>query len=773
MMRAVFLVIGLFVVLLGTAQSHFTLSGTVADSANGETLIGATVVLVDQPGVGAACNEYGYYALRLPAGTHRIRVASIGYAPVERIVELQRDVPLDIKLRSSTVELKAVEVTARRTEDAVHAPRMGVEKLDMKEVNKLPVIFGEKDILKTLQLLPGVKSIGEGNGGLYVRGGAADENLVLLDEAPVYNAYHLLGFFSTFNSDAVKDVTLYKGTSPAQYGGRLSSVIDVRMKEGSDQRLGVSGGIGLIASRLSVEGPIVKERGSFLVTGRRTYADLLLKLSSDEQLSENQLYFYDVNAKANYRLGAKDRLYLSGYLGRDQLAFGDRFGIDWGNVTGTLRWNHVYGPRLFSNTSAIISDFSYNVEVNNANNEFSLLSRIRDLAFKHEFSWYATPKHTLRFGLNVTHHTITPGEATVTGESGLQLPSLQQRTALDNALFIHDEWKATQRLQVGVGLRLSAFNALGGGDFYSYNTEGEVTDTTRYNAGEFLANYIRPEPRLTLSYQLTELNSLKLGYARNVQVMHLISNTTSTSPTDVWLMSSKNIAPRISDQVALGWSCILDKSKLEFTAEAYYKLTQNALDLRNGADLRANEFLEGELLAGEGRAYGLELLLRKREGRFTGWVGYTLARTELRFDEVNDGAWYSAKQDATHDISLVGMYDLNDRWQLSATWVYRTGNAVTFPSGKYEVDGEVQFLYTERNGYRMPAYHRLDLAATWSGKKSERSSSSWSFGLYNAYGRENAYSIDFEDDPDDPSRTRAVQTSLFKWVPSITYNFSF
>jgi len=758
---------------IGQAQSLFTLSGTVADSLSGETLIGASVVLSDRPDVGTTCNEYGFFAMRLPAGEQRIRVVMLGYIPFERTVELHGDVRMELLLRNTATELKAVDVIGEGSKEALQAPRMGIEKLDVREIAKVPVLFGEKDVLKTLQLFPGVKSLGEGNGGLYVRGGAADENLILLDEAPVYNAYHLLGFFSTFNSDAIKDVTLYKGTAPAQYGGRLSSVIDVRMNEGNDKHFHASGGLGIISSRLNVEGPIVKDRGSFLITARRTYADLFLKLSNNHNLNNNTLYFYDINAKASYKLGGKDRIFLSGYFGRDVLGLNSRFGIDWGNSTGTLRWNHLYGARLFSNTSIIYSNFSYNVSVTRPNSDFSLLSRIRDVGLKHDFSYYASTRHTLHFGFEFTHHTIVPGQAHITGTTTAPVVTLQDRYGLQSAVYLSDEWKAGARLQVSAGVRFAMFNQMGGGDFFSYDAAGNVTDTTHYAAGKIVATYINPEPRLTFSYALTEHSALKIGYARNTQVMHLISNTTSTNPTDVWMMSSKNIKPRIADQVSLGWSRTLEKIGCELNIETYYKTTQNAIDLRNGADLRANELLEGSLLYGTGRAYGLEVLLRRRTGRLTGWIGYTLARTELRFTGINKGAWYPAKQDDTHDVSVVGMYDLSDKWSLSATWVYHTGNAVTFPSGKYIADGQVQFLYTERNGYRMPAYHRLDLAATWNHKRTGRYTDSWTFSCYNAYGRENAYSIDFQQDPNDASKTQAVQTTLFRWVPSITYNFNF
>jgi hypothetical protein len=593
-----------------------------------------------------------------------------------------------------------------------------------------------------------------------------------LDEAPVYNAYHLLGFFSTFNADAINDLALYKGTAPAQYGGRLSSVIDVKMNEGNNQDYHVSGGIGLIASHLNVEGPIVKDKGSFLLTGRRTYADLFLQLSGDENIRDSQLYFYDFNGKVNYTINDKNRIYLSGYTGRDRLGLA-AFGINWGNTTGTLRWNHIINGKWFSNTSFTFSDYAYEAGIENDAVSFSIASGIRDYNVKQEFQYYASPKHSLRIGLNAIHHTVTPGQTTFGDTATFQPNTVQDRASLEGGVYLAGEYQPATRLRINYGVRLSAFTALGGGDFYTYDAEGNVTDTTTYDDFSNVKSYVQPEPRLSLSYTLGEHNSLKAAYARNAQYMHMVSNATSAAPTDVWLSSSQNIAPELSDQISVGYFHNFDDNRYEFSVESYYKQLYNQIDLRNGADIQANEFLEGELLSGDGRAYGLEFFLKKKRGQFTGWVSYTLSRTERQIDGINNNDWYAARQDATHDLSLVGIFDLSKSWNVAATWVYRTGNAVTFPTGKYLVDGQTQYYYTERNCYRMPAYHRLDLSATYTRKKSERFESSWNFACYNAYGRENAFTIDFREDPDDPTKTQAVKTALFKWVPSVTYNFKF
>lgn len=751
-----------------SAQSKFTVSGSIKDAKSGEELIGATVKLANNPSVGTAANEYGYYSLTLPAGKVGLVYEFIGYQPVVKEIDLNANQTLNVQLGTGELQLEVVEVVATKENENVQSAQMGVTRLDMKEAAKVPVIFGEKDILKTIQLMPGVKSAGEGNSGFLVRGGSADQNLILLDEAPVYNASHLLGFFSTFNSDAIKDATLIKGNAPPQYGGRLASVLDIKMKEGNDKTYGVSGGIGLISSRLNVEGPIVKEKGSFLISGRRTYADMFLKLSSDASIRDNQLYFYDVNVKANYRITAKDRIFLSGYFGRDKLGFGDQFGIDWGNKTGTLRWNHIMGAKLFSNTSLIYSDYDYQIKINSG--ALNIKSQIQDWNLKQEFQFFPNPNNSWRFGANVIYHTITPGQISSTT---FEVTNPQKRYSLESALYAGNEQQINSRLQLQYGLRLSIFNVLGGSDYFNVSSSGVVTDTIRPSSGSVYKTYFNLEPRASLSYLLTEKSSLKVAYARNTQHMHLLSNTTSTNPTDRWVANSNLIRPEIADQVSAGYFQNFGKGTYELSAEAYYKTMQNQVDYRDGANLEAGDAVEKDLLFGDGRAYGLELQLRKKTGKLTGWISYTFSRTERQIAGINNGNWYAARQDRTHDIALVGIYQLSKKWSLSATWVYQTGNAVTFPSGKYILDGVVQNLYTERNGYRMPAYHRLDLGATVQLKKTKRWDSELNFSLYNAYGRENAYTITFREKANDPSKSEAVQTSLFRWVPSVTWNFKF
>lgn len=755
------------------AQNKHTISGTVKDKSNGESLAGASVKILNMDG-GTLTNSYGFFSLTLPEAKYTLIVSYVGYQTFSQKINLNKDVPIAVELTVSGT-LDEIVINAGKKNDNITKPLMGVEKLDINMINQLPVIFGEKDILKSIQLLPGIKSAGEGNSGFYVRGGSADQNLILLDEAPVYNASHLLGFFSTFNSDAIKDINLYKGGMPAQYGGRLSSVVDIKMKDGDNKNYDVNGGLGLISSRLNVQGPIVKDKGSFIISGRRSYADLFLKLSSDSALNNNTLYFYDLNLKANYNLGQKDKVYLSGYFGRDVLALGETFASDWGNKTGTLRWNHVLNNKLFSNTSLIYSDYSYKIKINSGSDKFVITSQIQDVNVKQDFDFFLNKNNKIKFGANVIRHNVSPGRIDAEGSSNLKSSVVQKRYSWESALYVSHEVAFNKKLNMVYGLRLSDLKVIGPGNYFNYDSEGHTVDTISYKRGQKVVDYWNLEPRWSAGYQLTENKSIKASYNRNVQNLHLISNSTTSSPTDLWLPSSNNIKPEIADQVALGYYENFNDNQYEFSTEIYYKWLQNQIDYRNGAILQANDQIESELLYGKGRAYGIELFFKKKFGRFNGWIGYTLSKTERKFDQINEGKYFNARQDRTHDLSVVGIYKLNGRWSFSGTFVYSTGNAVTFPSGKYNVNNQIVFLYTERNAHRMPAYHRMDISATLENKhnKTRKFQSSWDFGIYNVYGRENAYSITFKNDPEDPSRTIAEQISLFKFIPGITWNFKF
>lgn len=753
------------------AQNKFTISGGIKDDAKGEEIISARVKVKDQP-IGTNSNEYGFFSLTLPEGKYTLVVSAYGFVTQEIEVTLNQNVQLSVQMKNPVQELEEVKVTAIRQDANVKDAVMGVERLDPKELAKLPVLLGEKDIIKTMQLLPGVKNAGEGSSGFYVRGGGADQNLILLDEAPVYNASHLLGFFSTFNSDAIKDATLYKGNQPANFGGRLSSVLDIKMNEGNNKKFNVSGGLGLISSKLNVEGPIIKDKASFLVTGRRTYADVFLKAS--DRFKDNKLYFYDLNTKLNYRISKKDRIYLSGYFGRDKLGFGETFGIDWGNATATARWNRIVNEKLFSNTSFIFSSYDYKISIKSGDVDFKVLSKIQDFNLKQEFQYFLNTRNKLRFGLNAIHHAITPGQVEANSDSGFSTTTINPLKSIESAIYITNDWTASEKINVSYGARLTGFSVLGNGsESYTFDENGDVATTNTYKKNEMVKTYLIVEPRVSASYSYSKTASVKAAYARNAQNIHLLSNATSASPTDVWLSTTLNTKPEIADQASIGWFKNFKENAYEFNVETYYKTMQNQIDYRNGANTQANEKLEGELLYGVGRAYGLEVILKKKTGKLTGWIGYTLSRTERKINGINENNWYVAKQDRTHDVSVVGIYDINKKLSVSALFVFYTGNAVTFPTGKYEVNGETQFSYTERNAARMPNYHRLDLGLTYIRKNTEKFESSWNFSIYNAYARENAYQITFRQSESDPNKTEAVQTTLFRIVPAITWNFKF
>lgn len=770
-MKMTFLKILITFCLLATTNvaafaQQYTLSGTIKDQQTGETLIGAVLRVEENPSIGVLSNEYGFYSLSLPKGTYTFKITYVGYDEKKQTITLDNSMVLNWGMETKKV-LQEVVISSKRKDDNLTKATMGMETLNMKDISKVPVVFGEKDVLKTIQLLPGIKSAGEGNSGFFVRGGAADQNLILLDEAPVYNASHLLGFFSTFNSDAIKDATIIKGNSPAQYGGRLASVLDVKMKEGNNKDYNVAGGIGIISSRLSVEGPIQNEKSSFIVSGRRTYADLFLKATED--FKDSKLYFYDLNAKANYTINDKNRVFLSGYFGRDVLGFGQNFGIDWGNKTGTLRWNHILNPKLFSNTSLIYSDYDYKIGLKAGETNFNINSNIKDWNLKQDFSYFLNPKNSMRFGLNVIQHDITP--STFSGSVNNNEPK-EGRKSLETAVYFNNAYKPNEKLTIDYGLRVSAYSILGG-DTYNIYDKGVKTDSVVLTSGEVGKTYYNLEPRISANYRINDVSSLKGGYARNTQHLHLLSNSTASNPTDQWIGNSYNIKPELADQFSLGYSRNFNNDNYEFGAEVYYKNMQNQVDYKDVADINSAPDVESELLYGKGRAYGLELLLKKKTGDLTGWIGYTLSKTERQIDGINNNNWYNAKQDRTHDLSVVGIYQLTPRWSLSGVFVYNTGNAVTFPTGKYNFNGQTVYQYGSRNGNRMPANHRLDLSATYEKQRKGRYQSSWNFSLYNVYGRENAYSISFQDDPNDVNKTQAVQTSLFRWVPSVTYNFKF
>ncbi|MCD4832364.1 MAG: TonB-dependent receptor, partial [Bacteroidales bacterium] len=762
------------------AQQKHTISGYIKDAETGEELIGATIYIKELK-TGGITNVYGFYSLTIPGGKYIIDYSYIGYTTKSVEINLAQSIMNNIELSTTATSLEEVVISAEAADKNIKSSEMSVVKLNPKEIQTIPVIFGEQDLLKTIQLMPGVKSAGEGNSGFFVRGGSADQNLIYLDEAPVYNASHLLGFFSVFNSDAIKNMKLYKGNAPAKYGGRLSSVLDIKMNEGNSKKLGVSGGLGLISSRLTIEAPIVKNKGSFIISGRRTYADFLLTYSSEDLIKNTTLYFYDLNMKANYRISDNDRIFLSGYFGRDVFGFSDMMKTDWGNATATLRWNHLFSDKLFLNSSLIYSKYNYVIGFSGIGELIDVQSGIQDFNLKEDFQYFINPENTLNFGLNCIYHTFMPGELSSSDESFINSQIIDEKYAIESAAYISHKFDISNSLKLTYGLRYSNFAVIGPGNVYTFNDDDEITDTISYNNGELVKNYGQLEPRISVNYILNEQTSVKTSYARNTQYIHLLSNATSSTPTDLWLPSSSIIKPQIADQIALGYFRNFNDNMFETSVEVYYKNLQNQIDYKNGADILLNDKVESQLVFGKGHAYGVEFLIKKRTGKFTGWIGYTLSKTERTFDEINDGAWYPAKQDRTHDVSIVSMYNLTKRWTISATWIYYTGDAVTFPSGKYVVDGLTVPMYTDRNAYRMPDYHRLDLGFTYVNKdkinkrknRKKKYESSWNISVYNVYARKNAYSIDFRENENDPTKTEAVRLALFQIVPSITYNFKF
>jgi outer membrane cobalamin receptor len=774
--------------ILIAQQNSYTVSGSIRDVNTGEDLPGASLSIQNKSGVGVSANAYGFYSLELEKGNYTFVYSFIGYKTQEINVQLQANQILNVELTPLTEQLEEIEIKAKREDQNVRNNEMTVASIKVKDVARIPVLFGEKDVFKTLQLMPGVKPAGEGNSGFYVRGGGSDQNLILLDEAPVYNASHMMGFFSVFNSDALRDIKLYKGGMGAEYGGRLSSVLDIKMKEGNTKRLTVDGGIGLISSRLTLESPLVKDKGSFIVSARRTYADLFSVFAKDEAIKKAQLYFYDLNVKGNMRLSDKDRIFLSAYFGRDKFGFDDHFGFNWGNMTATTRWNHIFNPKLFSNTSFIYSKYSYQILAGPKGRQVKIGSNIIDFNIKNDYQFYQNEHSSWKWGLNIIHHTMNPGDLNSDENELFNSVAVEKRYALESALYIANERKLSNRLSLSLGLRFSDFMQLGPGNIYTFNASGDLINTTTYKSWQKVVNFAGLEPRFNVTWLSSSTASLKAFYSYSKQYMHLLSNSSSDSPTDIWLPSSNNVKPSTANQFGLGYFRNFKENTFEFSFEVYYKDMHDLIDYKIDAQVTLNPLVEGDLLYGKGRAYGAEFLLKKRKGKLSGWLAYTLSKTERRFEGINENNWYPAKQDRTHDIAIVALYQLSQRLQISATWVYYTGNAVTFPEGKYSINGQDILLYSERNAYRMPDYHRLDLGLNLKNKEyksvmdpetgefiqqKKRFHSSWDFSIYNAYNRENAYSISFEPSEENPDVLQAVQLSLFKIIPSITYNFNF
>mgnify|MGYP001180498137 CR=1 FL=1 len=758
-----------------TAQT-FTISGFVTDEASGETLIGANIYLKSDPSKGTTSNVYGFYSLTLPVGTHNIVFSYLGYQDFVRTVELTNSLELNVKLSSDRLVLDEIVITSDKDirDKNVTGTQMGTIELPVEQLKKLPVIFGEVDILKTLQLLPGVLSSGEGTSGFYVRGGGPDQNLVLLDEAVVYNSGHLLGFFSVFNSDAIKNTTLIKGGMPAYYGGRLSSVLDIQMKEGSNQSYILEGGIGLISSRLTLQGPVVKDKSSFIISGRRTYlGDVIQPVINGTDFEGSNYYFYDLNAKFNYRLGSKDRIFFSTYFGRDilKLNFAKRdffFDLPYGNATATLRWNHIFNNKLFFNLSAIFNEYDFQFNGGQENFVFNLFSGIRDWNGKLDFDYYPNPAHQLKFGTNYTFHTMTPNTASAsTGEVDFSSDFLP-KYAHDVAFYIQDDIKISRVFSLNAGLRYAVFSQVGP---YDSSLTGR-----EYERNEPVITYTGFEPRFSFKYSIDPNSSIKGGFTLTHQFLHLVSNSSTTLPTDIWVPSSELVKPQRSIQYALGYFINYKNNAYETSVEIYYRDLQNQIDY---ADDYVDDFgreVEQSFVFGSGRAYGAEFFVRRNEGKLTGWIGYTLSRTDRSFPDIEEGRRYPAIFDRRHDLSVVTNYSFHEKWDFGAAFIYGSGRYFTPADGFFFIEGDLNIFYGPRNSAQLPAYHRLDLSLVYTPKagKNKKWTSSWVFSVYNAYNRKNPFFInyDFQSNFENGSaKIEAEKITIFPIIPSITYNF--
>ncbi len=770
------------VTMLAQAQK-VTLSGYLKDAANGEALIGATIY-IEELKQGAVSNTYGFYSITVPNDNYHIQIAFLGYETIKKEISAREDVSLTFSLKENTSEIEEVVVYGEADNANVEKIEMGVEKLPIKTIQLLPAFMGEVDIIKSIQLLPGIQSGGEGSSGLYVRGGGPDENLIILDEAPVYNASHLAGFFSVFNSSAIKDVEVFKSGIPAIYGGKASSVVDIRQKDGNAKQFDFEGGIGTLSSRLTLEGPIIKDKWTFLVAGRRTYYDVLGKALGFEALQDNSIFFYDLNAKSTFTVNDKNRIYFSGYFGQDKFNMGGSMYMNWGNATGTLRWNHVFGNNLFMNISTIYSKYDYNLGMSGDDSDnFDWSSKIEDYNGKIDFTWFLNPNNTVKFGLGTIKHNFKPGKITTNGDDSMfKDMELANSNALENGIYVSNEQKITTRFSAKYGVRLSYFQQIGKGEVNIYENpddldKDEIVETKTYGNFERIGDpFVYLEPRLGMKYTLDKNSSVKASYNRMVQNLHLISNTQSPTPVDIWLPSGKYIKPLIVDQVSAGYFRNFKQNMWETSVEVYYKNMQNILDYKSGAQLFLNENIETELLYGDGESKGLEMMIKKSKGKLTGWVSYTLARTTRQIDGIRDREAYPSSYDRTHDVSVVASYHLNDNWNLAANFVFATGNPTSYPIAKYNSGGITCYEYSKRNSDRLPNYHRLDLSATYDFKKNKnrRFKQSLNFSVFNAYARRNAYSITAQENEDNPNKTEFVRLSIIGTiVPAITYNFNF
>ncbi len=772
-----------------SAQQRFTLSGNVTDATSNESLIGVTI-LVNELNTGTVSNEYGFYSITIPEGEYTVTISYLGYGDQQRSIVLDKAIRMDYQLVPETEELDEVVVTEDVEKINIRKPEMSINRLSIQTIKQIPVVLGEVDVIKSILLLPGVTNAGEGASGFNVRGGAADQNLILLDEAIIFNSSHLFGLFSVFNPDAIKDLKLYKGGIPARYGGRVSSVLDIYQKEGNSKQFQLNGGIGAVSSRLLAEGPIVKDRGSFLVGGRASYAHLFLRLTDND----NTAYFYDLNTKLSYKLNDSNSLFLSGYFGRDVFSISDSFENLYGNSLVNLRWNHLFSDRLFSNLSLIYSDYFYGLELDFVGFEWN--SGITNFNLKYDFKHYLTDDFQLNYGLNNIYYKFNPGEITPNDESsGINPDKLIDKFANESAVYIDAEHKLNSKLALQYGIRLSHFIRLGQDQLNTYENDQPVLfdpelqiyqkadplATESFSRSDVLESFTNLEPRFSLAYSFNDNTAIKASYNRLSQYLHLISNTNSPTPLDVWAPSGRYIKPQILDQYAVGYFKNFKDNVFSFETEAFYKQIDNRIDYIDGADLIANDAIEQVILNGEARAYGLEFLLKKNLGDFQGWLAYTLSKSEQRTlprtpeeTGINNGNWYNTPYDKTHDISFNGTYKINDQWRFNTNFIYQTGQPVTYPIAQFEFQGLVVPQFGLRNVNRLPDYHRLDISANFIPKRKngKQWKGEWVFGIYNLYNRRNAASVTFSENS-ETGVNEATRLSIFGVVPSVTYNFKF
>ncbi len=770
-----------------TYAQRFTISGTVKDANTGEFLIGANVYLKELM-KGVSTNTYGFYSITVDKGVYNLVSSFVGYKDYEEKITLDKNIKINVSLEPNVITTKEVVISGQREDKNIQSTDVGRVDIPIEKMKKLPAIFGEVDIIKAIQLTPGVLSAGEGNTGYYVRGGGPDQNLILLDEAVVYNASHLLGFFSVFNADALKNVELIKAGMPANYGGRLASVLDISMKEGNNKKFEIDGGLGLISSRLTIQGPIKKDKCSFIVSGRRTYIDLLMRpfLKSSSPFKKGGYYFYDLNAKINYYFSDKDRLFLSGYFGKDvfNLKGGGNFSnsIDWGNATASVRWNHLFNEKLFSNTTFVYSDYKFNLKADQSLYEMKLYSGIKDYSAKLDFTYIPAIRHNIKFGMDYIYHIFTPNNASAKSDTTVfDLGGKVKLYSHEIAFYASDDFDVTEKIKISGGLRYSMFFHVGPYDRYIMDNIGKIDSTISYKRGQLIKMYQGLEPRISVKFGIKSHSSIKASFSMNYQYIHLVSYTSVSLPMDIWVPSTSIVKPQIGYQYSIGYFQNFKKNMWETSLELYYKDMRNQIEFKEGSQPVDNikNNTDNNFTFGRGWSYGGEVYIKKRMGKTTGWIGYTLSWTQRKFPEINQGKVFYAKYDRRHDISIVITQELGKRWSISVVWVYATGNAMTLPVSRYFLSGNIVNEYSERNAFRMPAYHRLDISATYEGKEKpgKRFHSSWNFGIYNVYSRMNPYYIYFETTgtilPDFNLQTVAKQVSLFPIIPSVTWNFKF